>query len=83
MTGCLWPSGVGGTPTGCRLIPQTECEGNHFSGLEIYDCGGVAFRVHDAACINNVIEDGIFSGNMNGGLVEAGANLVRVQDVLD
>ena len=74
---------VGGTPAGCRLIPQTECEGNHFSGLEIYDCGGVAFRVHDAACINNVIEDGIFSGNMNGGLVEAGANLVRVQDVLD
>jgi len=74
---------VGCTPDGCRLIPQTECAGNHFSGLEIYDCGGVAFRVHDAACINNVIEDGIFSGNENGGLVEAGANLVRVQDVLD
>ena len=74
---------VGCTPAGCRLIPQTECAENHFSDLEIYDCGGVAFRVHDAACINNVIEDGIFSGNENGGLVEAGANLVRVQDVLD
>lgn len=74
---------AGWTPAGCRLIPQTECEGNRFSGLEIYDCSGVAFRVHDAACINNVIEDGIFSGNLNGGLVEAGANLVRVQDVLD
>ena len=74
---------VGCTPAGCRLIPQTECAGNHFSGLEIYDSGGVAFRVHDAACINNVIEDGIFSGNLNGGLVQAGANLVRLQDVLD
>ena len=74
---------AGYTHTGWQLIPQTECADNHFSGLDIYDCGGVAFRVHDAACINNVIEDGIFSGNLNGGLVEAGANLVRVQDVLD
>ena len=74
---------VGCSPNGWRLIPQTECAENHFSGLEIYDCRGVAFRVHDAACINNVIEDGIFSGNLNGGLVQAGANLVRIQDVLD
>jgi parallel beta-helix repeat protein len=71
------------TPAGWQLVPQTECEGNHFSGLEIYDCGGVAFRVNDAACINNVIEEGIFSGNMNGGLVQAGANLVRMRGVLD
>ena len=74
---------VGGTPAGWQLIPQTECAGNHFAGLKIYDCGGVAFRVHDAACINNVIEDGIFSGNLNGGLVQAGANLVTLRDVLD
>ena len=68
---------------GWQPIPQTECADNHFDGLEIHDCAGVAFRVNDPACVNNVIEDGVFTGNRNGGLVEPGANLVRIQDLLD
>jgi len=74
---------AGYTHTGWQLIPQTECAGNRFAGLDVYDCGGVAFRVHDATCINNVIDDGVFYGNQNGGLVEAGANLVRMQDGIE
>ena len=74
---------VGRTATGWQLIPQTECLGNHFLGLNVYDCAGAAFRVHDAACVNNVIADGIFSGNVHGGLVQAGANQVQTQGLLD
>jgi hypothetical protein len=70
-----WNARIGGRPQ-----PQTQCEGNHFAGLRIYNCGGEAFRVHDAACINNVIEDGIFSGNREGGLAPAGAGLVHARD---
>jgi hypothetical protein len=36
--------------------------------------------VHDAACVKNVIQDGVFSGNHNGGLVEADAHLVLMRD---
>jgi hypothetical protein len=43
----------------------------------------VAFRVNDAGCVNNEIEEGVFTGNVNGGLVEPGANLVLIQDLLD
>ena len=69
--------------TGWQPIPQTECADNHFDGLEIHDCAGVAFRVNDAGCVNNEIEEGVFTGNVNGGLVEPGANLVLIQDLLD
>jgi hypothetical protein len=69
--------------TGWQPIPLTECAGNRFDGLDIHGCAGVAFRVNDAGCVNNVIEDAVFAGNVNGGLVEPGANLVRMQDSLE
>jgi parallel beta-helix repeat protein len=58
--------------TGWRLIPQTECADNRFSELKIHACAGVAFCVHDPACVNNVVEDGIFSGNLNDTAIRAG-----------
>ena len=67
-------------PNGWQPQPQTECVGNSFDNLEIHDCAGAAFRVHDAACVKNVIQDGVFSGNHNGGLVEADAHLVLMRD---
>lgn len=74
--------GVFNAASGWHLTPNTECSGNHFASLDVHDCVGVAFRVNDAACVNNTIDDGTFTGNLNGGLVEAGANLVRVEDVV-
>jgi nitrous oxidase accessory protein NosD len=62
-----WP-----TPNGWQPQRHTECLGNRFSGLEIDNCAGEAFRIHDAACVNNVIEDAVFSGNGEDELVPAG-----------
>ena len=59
--------------TGWRLIPQTECTDNRFSELKIHACAGVAFCVHDPACVNNVVEDGFFSGNLNDRSIQGGA----------
>ncbi len=72
-----------GSAAGWQLIPQTECAGNYFGQLDVYNCAGVAFRVHDAACVNNVIEDGVFSGNLKGGIDQARADLVRLQESLE
>jgi hypothetical protein len=60
--------------------PQTQCEGNHFASLKISNCGGEAFRVHDASCINNTIEDGIFSDNLGGDLAPGGTGVVHARD---
>jgi hypothetical protein len=65
---------------GWQPQPRTECVGNHFVGLSIFNCAGDPFRVNDATCINNVIEGGMFSGNGDGGLGALGAGLVRVPD---
>jgi parallel beta-helix repeat protein len=60
---------------GWEYIPQTECADNKFDGLKIHDCAGVAFCVHDPLCVNNVVLDGIFTGNLNDGLANAAAQL--------
>jgi polygalacturonase len=68
------------TASGWVPTPQTECADNHFDGLDVHECAGVAFRVNDAGCVRNVIEDAQFTDNARGSLVEPDANLVRVQD---
>jgi len=55
---------------GWEYIPQTECAGNQFDGLQIHGCAGDAFCIHDPSCIRNVVEDERFSGNLTNGVVE-------------
>jgi len=69
-------------PKGWAYIPETQCADNQFDGLKIQDCAGMAFCVHDATCVNNVVHDGIFSGNLHDQLVQMGAKLVHMQDLL-
>lgn len=71
------------TPQGWRLAPDTECIGNIFENLIVYDCGGMAFLVNDASCINNVISGAHFLGNLLGGLAEPFVNLVNVRELVD
>jgi hypothetical protein len=67
------------TAGGWRLSPGTECTGNTFCKLRITHCGGKAFVVNDAGCGHNVICDGQFSDNLQGGLFQAAANLVTMR----
>lgn len=64
-------------PKGWSYTPQTECAGNLFDGLKIQGCGGDAFCIHDPSCVSNVIQNEIFSGNLNNRLVLAGAKRVH------
>jgi parallel beta-helix repeat protein len=67
---------------GWAYIPQTECEDNQFEALQIHDCAGTAFCVHDPTCVNNVVEEGIFSGNLNDKLSRARAQLAHFPGLL-
>ena len=71
------------TPQGWHLSPDTECIGNIFENLMVNDCGGMAFLVNDASCINNVISGAHFLGNLLGGLAEPFVNLVNVRELVD
>jgi hypothetical protein len=69
------------TAKGWRLVPKTECTGNHFDGLEVRDCGGMAFRVNDASCTNNTISGAIFQRNAKGGLGQPPSHPVTLREV--
>jgi nitrous oxidase accessory protein NosD len=45
------------TPHGCKPLAHSECTGNQFTDLAATNCGGPAFHVNDAACVNNVVTD--------------------------
>ena len=64
---------------GWRPCPGTACTGNTFSSLLVTHCGGKAFLVNDPGCVHNAIEAAQFSGNAQGGLFQAAANLVSVR----
>ena len=71
------------TGQGWQLSPSTECIGNSFEDLTVNDCGGKAFRVNDASCINNAISGAHFLRNLLGGLEEPSGDLVRVRELVD
>lgn len=64
------------TGSGWQLLPGTECTGNQFNDLQVAGCGGMAFRVNDSACTNNLINGGQFLGNAQGGLSPLPTNAV-------
>ena len=64
------------TRSGWRLWPGTECTGNKFNTLLVVECGGRAFQVNDSSCTNNIINDGQFLDNTQGGLSQPPANPV-------
>jgi hypothetical protein len=45
------------TPHGCKPLAHSECTGNQFTDLAATNCGGPAFHINDAACVNNVVTD--------------------------
>ena len=65
------------TPNGWRPCPGSECAGNTFDNFTISHCAGKGFLVNDATCTNNVICAGKFDDNIQGGLAQVVANLVR------
>jgi hypothetical protein len=67
------------TADGWRLLPGSECSGNTFCQLRITQCAGKAFVVNDAVCNKTIIDDGEFTGNLQGGLAQAAANLVKMR----
>jgi hypothetical protein len=68
---------------GSRLSPGTECTGNTFEKLLVTNCGGRAFLVNDASCVNNSINSSQFVGNALGGLSQTQANVVTVKDLVE
>lgn len=68
------------TAKGWRLCPDTECIGNSFENLLVYDCGGKAFLVNDASCTNNAIAGATFLRNIMGGLVQPATNPVTFHE---
>jgi hypothetical protein len=69
------------TATGMKLCPGTECTGNTFENIFVTNCGGRAFLVNNASCINNLISGGEFLDNA-GGLSQAQTNPVSVRDLV-
>jgi parallel beta-helix repeat protein len=68
------------TAKGWQLCPGTQCVGNNFENLLVNDCGGKAFQVNDASCVNNVISGGRFLRNILGGLGQPASNPVIVRE---
>lgn len=71
------------TPSGWQFIPESACIGNQFVACKIQNCASAAFRVNDAACVSNVIQDGAFVGNIRGGLLQAATDLVKVRGLVE
>jgi parallel beta-helix repeat protein len=71
------------TPTakGWRLVPNTECTGNDFENLMVHDCGGRAFQVNDASCVNNAISGALFQRNAQGGMSQPATHPVSLREV--
>jgi hypothetical protein len=69
------------TVKGWRISPGTQCSGNNFENLMVYDCGGKAFQVNDASCTNNVISGARFLRNILGGMSQPATNPVVLREV--
>ncbi|HEY3912936.1 MAG TPA: right-handed parallel beta-helix repeat-containing protein [Verrucomicrobiae bacterium] len=67
---------------GKKHCPGTECTGNIFEKMLVTNCGGDAFLVNDATCINNTISSCQFLDNA-GGLSQAKTNPITVRDVVE
>jgi hypothetical protein len=67
------------TANGWAPAPKTECTKNAFTNLVAINCGGAAFRINDATCINNTIIRANFNGNHKGGLSLAQPDLVTLR----
>jgi len=65
---------------GRRLCPDTQCVGNDFQNLMVSDCGGKAFQVNDASCVNNEISGAKFIHNQ-GGLGQPTNQTLRVREL--
>jgi hypothetical protein len=66
------------TANGWGPAPKTECTRNSFTNLVAMNCGGVAFRVNNTTCTDNIIIRPQFTGNVKGGLSEAQPDLVTM-----
>lgn len=64
-----------------HIAPRTACVGNSFESLKVDDCGGKAFQVNDASCINNVILGAHFLRNILGGLCQPASHPVTLQQI--
>ena len=71
------------TAKGWHLFPGTECIGNLFDNLMVIDCGGKAFQVNDASCINNAISGARFLRNILGGLSQPASKPVSVLELAE
>lgn len=56
----------------------TACTGNNFTNISAADCGGAAFRVNDASCVNNSLMQPDFGENHNGEISSPVKDLLAV-----
>ena len=56
----------------------TACTGNNFTNISAANCGGAAFRVNDATCVNNILTEAKFGNNPNGAVSSPVDNLLAV-----
>jgi hypothetical protein len=70
------------TIEGMRLCPGTACTGNTFEKLLVTNCGGRAFLVNNASCVNNLISSSQFLDNGQGGLSQDKTDPVSVRDLV-
>jgi parallel beta-helix repeat protein len=69
------------TAKGWQVTPGTACIGNDFENLTINDCGGRAFQVNDASCVQNVVSGARFQRNLRGGMSQPATHPVSFQEV--
>jgi parallel beta-helix repeat protein len=63
--GVFMAQAVTATKKGWTPCPGTECVNNSFDQLDISNCGGKAFVVHDASCTNNLILPATLQDNLS------------------
>lgn len=59
-----------------ETLKFTACINNSFTNIQATNCGGAAFRVNDATCIDNTITSAKFAENLHGGLSLAHPEMV-------
>lgn len=62
-----------------ETLKFTACINNSFTNIQATNCGGAAFRVNDATCIDNTITSAKFAENLRGGLSLAHPELVLMR----
>lgn len=65
------------------MLPDTECTGNVFTGLQVIDCAGAGFLLNNDTCINNLIQAARFVRNGMGGLCESKPGLAKTHAILE